>query len=78
MNIVKTILTTFLLLLGLSSGYAQESNNEFEPLTKVDSITLKKVIDAIPLKDVIKNSAFFFTQQYGNKKGLFLIEKKEE
>ncbi|MEI7509833.1 MAG: hypothetical protein WCJ62_10270 [Flavobacterium sp.] len=76
MNIVKTILTTFLLLLGLSYGYAQESNNEFEPLTKVDTITSKKVINAIPLKDVIKNSAFFFTQQYGNKKGLFLIEKK--
>lgn len=78
MNILKTVLNAYLLLLSLSLSYAQESENEFEPLTIVDSITSKKVIDAIPVKDKIKNSAFFFTQKYGNKKGLFLIEKKGE
>lgn len=80
MNILKTLLNAYLLLLSLSLSYAQESENEFEPLQikNTDTITSKKVIDAIPIKDKIKNSAFFFTQMYGNKKGLFLIEKKGE
>ena len=76
MNIFKTIITLFFLSFWLSSTYGQEVLLEFEPLEIIDTIKSQKVIDQIKSKDVVKNSSFFFTQEYNKEKGLFLIEKK--
>jgi hypothetical protein len=76
MNIFKTIINTFFFTLCISLSFAQESENEFEPLEIIDTIKSQKVIDQIKSKDEVKTSSFFFTKEYNKKRGLFLIEKK--
>ena len=73
---MKYYITLLLAFLYCSSSWSQHNDMiNFQPLRVVETVS-KETVDQIKIKDRIKESDGFFTQEFNAQSGLFLFEKK--